>query len=316
MAKGIKTIATVVRACDDIGPNVRRLILEDPDGWELPPFYHGAHIDLHLEKNLVRTYSLCNDPREKTQYVIAVKREPNSRGGSHFIHNNITVGSNIGVSLPRGGVHATDDVRNIFIVGGIGITPFISTIQSMVTRGRTNFELHYVSRGEPILIDDIRSASEPGLVKIYDTLVDARPDLKVIVESSAANARFFCCGPTTMIDAFEQATSTLPATRLHVEHFTAAKLASSADAMPYELVLAQSQKSIIVTPELGLRGALEELDADVAFSCESGICGACRTRWIDGQPVHRDRVLSQAERERELIACVAECRSKRLVLDL
>jgi len=58
------------------------------------------------------------------------------------------------------------------------------------------------------------------------------------------------------------------------------------------------------------------LGGSVEASCEGGICGACRVHWLEGPPLHRDRVLSPAEREHDLMACVAGCTGPRLVLDL
>ena len=52
------------------------------DAEALPPFTAGAHIDVHLTPGLIRQYSLCNAPGEQDNYVIAVKREAASRGGS------------------------------------------------------------------------------------------------------------------------------------------------------------------------------------------------------------------------------------------
>ena len=115
MPKGITTVSTIVRACDFPLPGVRRLVLADQDDWELPPFRPGAHIDLHLAKGLVRTYSLCNEPANKHRYVVAVKRETEGRGGSRFIHEELRVGDRIGVSLPRGGIEVSAVRPNVFI---------------------------------------------------------------------------------------------------------------------------------------------------------------------------------------------------------
>jgi ferredoxin len=71
-----------------------------------------------------------------------------------------------------------------------------------------------------------------------------------------------------------------------------------------------------VRPEVGLLGTLEANDIDVPVSCGGGICGACRTRWTEGPPIHRDRVLNAAEREHEVMVCVAGCAGPRLALDL
>jgi vanillate O-demethylase ferredoxin subunit len=87
-------------------------------------------------------------------------------------------------------------------------------------------------------------------------------------------------------------------------------------AAPYSVVLAKSGKQMEVRPGVGLLATLESMGAEIPVSCGGGICGACRTRWIEGPPIHRDRVLSPEERAHEVIVCVAECAGPRLVLDI
>src|SRR5438105_3446651 len=130
----ITTVSTVVEAITDGGDGIKVFTLVDPDHWELPPFRPGAHIDLHLPDGVVRTYSLCNDPEDKTHYVIAVKREAKGRGGSIRMHDGVKVGDTIGVSLPRGGL-VLDQTASCYVLvaGGIGITPYLS-IASVLKR--------------------------------------------------------------------------------------------------------------------------------------------------------------------------------------
>ena len=54
---------------------INSFTLQAPDGESLPAFTAGAHIDVHLRPDLVRSYSLTNDPAERQRYVIAVKHE-------------------------------------------------------------------------------------------------------------------------------------------------------------------------------------------------------------------------------------------------
>jgi ferredoxin-NADP reductase len=86
-AMPITTVKTVVETIERDGADVKVFSLVDPDHWELPPFRPGAHIDLHLPGNMVRTYSLCNDPADSKRYLIAVKRERDGRGGSLRLHD-------------------------------------------------------------------------------------------------------------------------------------------------------------------------------------------------------------------------------------
>ena len=74
--------------------------LVDPDGRSLPHFTAGAHVDVHLSDGLVRQYSLCNDPAETHRYLIAVLREPTSRGGSAGMHG-LAEGTLLTIGEPR-----------------------------------------------------------------------------------------------------------------------------------------------------------------------------------------------------------------------
>lgn len=316
MAKAIKTVSTVVSKVEDLGNDTKRFTLVDQDDWELPPFRAGAHIDVHLDQGLVRTYSLCNEPDDDRRYVIAVKREREGRGGSNFLHDRVEAGQPISVSLPRGGIALDQEGTNVFLAGGIGVTPFISAIRHLERRGRSNYVLHWTSRGRPVLTDMIAPAIGAGRVRLYDTTAQAKPVIAEIVGEFARCGLAACCGPAAMLKAFEDAVSTWPEERKHIEMFTPPKAIARSDVPPYELYLSASQKLATVTPDVGLLGTLDALGVDVPVSCGGGICGACRTRWTEGPPIHRDRVLSPAERQNELIVCVGDCAGQRLVLDL
>lgn len=316
MAKPIKHLQAVVCAVDEPCAGVKRLVLADQDDWRLPAFQPGAHIDLHMGDGLVRTYSLCNSPDDCRRYVVAVKKEDAGRGGSRYIHDELRPGDVVGVSVPRGGLTFASTGMNVFIAGGIGVTPFVSAILALEREGRMNYVLHWASTGEPYLVDMLQPAIDAGRVRLYDTTVMPRPDIKSLVHSYGDDAKAFCCGPAGMLDAFEIAVGTWPAERKHVERFVPPALAPSLTAQPYNVVLSKSGMEREVRPEVGLLATLEEMGADVSVSCGGGICGACRTRWLEGPPIHRDRVLTPKERETEVIVCVAECAGPRLVLDL
>ena len=232
------------------------------------------------------------------------------------MHEELKPGTHVGVSLPRGGIRVSDVAPNIFVAGGIGITPFISAIRDMERRGQSNYELHWSSAGQPSLMEMLSSAAAAGRVKLYNTLVDPPPDLQTIANSHGPEARAYCCGPAGMLDAFEQAVDAWSEDRKHVERFTPPKLPVSLTSVPFTVILAKSRKEAVVLPERGLMRTLEDLEAEVSFSCEGGICGACRTPWLEGPPTHRDRVLTPEERNHEVIVCVAECAGSRLVLDI
>lgn len=316
-ARPITTVKTVVADIAEAGPGIKVFTLVDPEIWELPPFKPGGHIDLHLPNGLVRTYSLCNAPADNRRYVIAVKREPEGRGGSRALHDEVAIGDVIGVSLPRGGVQTGADITSrIFVAGGIGATPFLSMARHLQQSGDSGFVLHVIARDEVPLAAHLAPLIEAGRVIVHRTSREGRPDLAKLVGRVDAQTMVACCGPESMIADFEQATATWPVANVHVERFVPPPPVADPDARPFTLALARSETEVEVRAGQTMLSALHDIGIDIPTSCCGGICGACKVGWIEGKPIHRDRVLSPYERERYLMLCVAGSDSDRLVLDL
>jgi ferredoxin-NADP reductase len=313
----ITTVSTIVEAIADGGDGIKVFTLVDPDHWELPPFRPGAHIDLHLPDGVVRTYSLCNDPEDNTRYVIAVKREAEGRGGSIRMHDGIKVGDVIGVSLPRGGL-ALDQAasRYVLIAGGIGITPYLSVASVLNRIGHPDVTVHLVTRDQAPLQSLLAPLQEAGCIVLHRTAATGRPDLRKLLGPPQPDTVIGCCGPDTMIADFEQAAADWPGDNVHIERFIAQPPSLDPNAKPYTLVLKRSRRELHVQSGQSMLAVLNVAGIDVPFSCCGGLCGACKIGWLEGRPVHRDRVLSAYERERYLMACVAGSDSETLVLDL
>ncbi|MCK1394606.1 PDR/VanB family oxidoreductase [Bradyrhizobium sp. 1] len=316
-ARPITTVKTVVAGIEEAGDGIKLFVLVDPDRWELPPFKPGAHIDLHLPNGLVRTYSLCNEPADNARYVIAVKREADGRGGSRALHDGIRLGDVIGVSLPRGGLDPGARIgRYVFVAGGIGVTPFLSMARHLERTEQVDFTLHLIVREEVPLAAHLGSLIEGGRIVLHRTSRTGRPDLAALIGEGGADTLVACCGPEGMTDDFERVTAAWPAANVHIERFVAPPPIIDPDAKPFTLSLARTGTEIQVRAGQTMLAALQEKGIDIATSCCGGICGACKVGWIEGKPVHRDRILSPYERERYLMVCVAGSDAERLVLDL
>ena len=316
-ARPITTIKTLVAGIEQGGAGIKVFTLADPDQWELPPFKPGAHIDLHLPNGLVRTYSLCNEPADNTRYVIAVKREADGRGGSRALHDEIGIGDVIGVSLPRGGLEPCADItRHVFVAGGIGVTPFLSMARHLERTRQTDFTLHLIVREEVPLGAHLAPLIDAGRVVVHRTSRTGRPDLAELVGDAGPETLVACCGPEDMTDDFERVTAAWPAAHVHIERFVAPPPVIDPDAKPFTVSLARTGIEVQVRAGQTMIAALQEGGVDIATSCCGGICGACKVGWIEGKPVHRDRILSPYERERYLMVCVAGSDADRLVLDL
>src|SRR5207302_10651740 len=116
------------------------------DGAPLPPYEPGAHVDVHLPSGHSRSYSLIVARPEPETYTFGIKRDPASRGGSRFMHDELRVGRTIKISAPRNNFPLKEDAtHSVLIAGWIGITPIRCMVQRLLERKRS-FVLHYACR--------------------------------------------------------------------------------------------------------------------------------------------------------------------------
>lgn len=297
--------------------------LQPVEGGELPAFTAGAHVDLHLAPGLVRSYSLCNSQDERHRYVVAVNRDARSRGGSRHVHEQLRVGQVLQVGGPRNNFPLDEGApHSVLVAGGIGITPLLAMVRRLVALDRP-WELHYCARSQAnaAFLPALRAlqvASTHGrLHPHFDDAGQGLLDLGQLVAQAPAGAHFYCCGPGGMLTAFEAATAHLERGRVHLERFTAPQVAV-APAGGFTVELARSGRALQVEEGRSILDTLLDAGVDVPYSCMQGICGACETRVLAGEPEHRDLVRSAGEHRAggTIILCCSGAKTQRLVLDL
>ncbi len=122
----------VARVLDE-AVDVRSFELRGADGGALPPYTPGSHVDVHAAPGIVRQYSLCGDPRETDRYLIAVKREAASRGGSVAMHERVSEGASLVIGTPRNNFALVPGAsHHLLIAGGIGITPILAMARHLL----------------------------------------------------------------------------------------------------------------------------------------------------------------------------------------
>ena len=85
----------------------------------------------------------------------------------------------------------------------------------------------------------------------------------------------------------------------------------------FQVELHRSGRIIEVPVDRTVLQAVRDVLPAVAFGCQQGICGACRTVVLAGEPDHRDELLTSTERAAgAMLICVSRARSERLTLDL
>ncbi len=288
----------------------------------LAPFTAGAHIDLHLPGGPVRSYSLLNGQGDESRYVIGVHLHPASRGGSRHVHTTMRPGDTITIAGPRNHFRLAEDAAcSVFIAGGIGITPLLSMMRRLNQLGRP-WQLHYAARtrAQAGFLDEVRQLSAGGAGQVTIAL-DGEPggtmlDLAQIVRQAPADAHLYCCGPAGMLEAFEAATAGVPPAQVHTEYFAPRQKSDTTGG--FEVRCARSARSAQVRPGQTVLHALLDLGVQVPYACEEGICGTCEVPVLQGEPEHRDSVLTQQEKDagKTMMVCCSGAKGGLLVLDI
>lgn len=297
-------------------------LVPHPPAPALPAFSAGAHIDLHLPNGLIRSYSLLNDPREQHRYVIAVNKDLKSRGGSRHLHEVLRTGDTLLIAGPRNNFPLDEtSPHNVFIAGGIGITPILGMIRRSQALG-TPWRLFYATRApeNAAFLDTLNTFRDDPKVEVnfnFDNASGGRLlDLTSIVRTLPPAAHIYCCGPLPMLSAYEKATAGLPPERVHMEYFASSQAAATDGG--FTVQLARSGKSLQILAGQSILDGLINIGIEPPYSCREGVCGTCEVRVIEGIPDHRDLVLSAAEKSANdrMMVCCSGAMSARLVLDL
>lgn len=319
----------LVRAVKLEASGVLSYQLSNRDGSELPAWTPGAHIDLVLNNGLVRQYSLCGDPSDRTTYLIAVLREPKSRGGSQYLHDNQLVGRTLNIRGPRNHFGLEISPSYLFIAGGIGITPIIPMIRAATSAGAM-WRLVYGGRTRTSMafLRAIKAFENAGDIEVVPQDELGLPDLDRSIGAAKDDTLIYCCGPEGLLRAVQERCQNVAAKQLHFERFTSpTSTTREASAIldanrtgdeGFKVELKRSGMILEVPPDRTVLSVIEDVIPEILYSCEEGFCGTCETAVLEGIPDHRDTILTQSERDSNatMMICVSRCKSGRLVLDL
>ncbi len=283
----------------------------------LPPACPGAHIDVFLKNGLTRQYSLINSGERPAQYTIAVKKDPNGRGGSKALHDTSIVGSEYRISAPRNNfMLANDTADTVLLAGGIGITPLINMFHLCQAEGRPVKLFYWAMQPEDFLFSAELNANHDA--QLFAAGLDENtPLLSDIMPSIPLDAHLYCCGPAGMLDEFERLGAGRPKHLLHQERFAALRPVE-APTNAYTVTLAKTNRKIDVGPGQSILHACLDANIDVSFSCEEGVCGACEVRVLAGKVMHKDSVRTAEEHNLAgtMMICCSNAAGGDLVLDI
>jgi len=205
------------------------------DGAALPDYRPGQHVEIRLPvhgQSISRAYSLTGPAAEhdRRQYRIAVRHLKGNANGkaypdgvaSSYIHRDLRVGDTVELKSPSGTffVPRVSPRPLILLAGGIGITPFISLLESLPDNDELEIHLLYANRNSAThafharLQHHERRLKKLHIINYYnaplqgdllgkDIVTTRRIEASHIPQQLLdARARIYMCGPPAMMDSF------------------------------------------------------------------------------------------------------------------
>lgn len=316
---------TVLDTRTEIGGMAKTLMFDVPEALrETFAWRPGQHLSLRFLVNgneQRRSYSISSSPFTGDPLRITVKRV---EGGviSNHINDTVQKGDVIDVMPPFGGFcldpGATARRTHYFFGAGSGITPLYAMLSSVMAAEPNSFaHLAYGNTNEKsVLLRDELSAiretnpdrmtihhifSRPGLWSSADYwrkgIID-KPAIEALIAENppyAQDAQYYICGPGGMNREVKSALMSLdvPASRIHMESYGgAAEFDTSVEGLAAmaEITLGGTQHAIDIAKGQTILDAARSSGLKPPFSCQSGVCGACRARLTKGDVHMRARM--------------------------
>ncbi len=318
------------REIEDDNQSICSFYLVPADGKSLAGYRPGQFLTFKLQiedpnshelKTVVRCYSLSDAPRPD-YYRVSIKRVPAPVGqpdlppglASSFFHDHVQQGSRLWLKAPAGHFHLMDDepLPIVLIGGGIGITPMLSILNTLLENGiKREIWLYYaVCNGS----EQIMKTHLQTLARSYDNFhlhlcysapnendvegVDYQhrgfvdiPLLRTTLK--LMRYQFYVCGPRPMMESLVPGLEDwgVDSADIYYESFGPASIIRHTKAeqavvatQPITVTFGRSGKSIPwdVSAD-SLLAFAEANDIEVESGCRAGSCGACQTAVISGE---------------------------------
>jgi len=289
-----------------------------------------------------RSYSLCSSPFLQEYPAITVKRVE-SGVVSNYLNDHMKPGDFFDVMEPAG--HFVPELKDgqskkyVMFAAGSGITPIVSITKSiLLVEKNSKVTLVYQNRNENSIIfkkelDELKS-EHPERFNQIDVLSQPGEDwngysgrlnratssdiLMDIADNKISQFDYFLCGPTEFM---QTVTDTLidfevPEKQIHKESFYSGEpkpKASEKDTpadqeLSVKIHLDGEIHEVLVPSNKSILEAALDQDIDMPFSCQSGLCTACRGKLLSGKvTMDEDDGLSEEElNEGYILNCVSK----------
>ena len=307
-------------------------------------------------KEVRRSYSLCTSPFVDRDLAVTVKRVEGGLL-SNWLADNLRKGAKIRVMEPMGQFtteYSADRKRHlIMFAGGSGITPMMSIIKSILTKEPNSIvSLIYCNRDIDSVIfkdtlDEMQTRDEGRLHVIhvldnapmnwqgYSGLLNHEMLTKLferIPDWGIENTTYLMCGPEGMMKNVDSLLEMrhIPKEKVFKESFVQGII--DKDQKKEEIVTGKEELKerevtirydgqeykVMVPPDKGILESALDQGIDLPYSCQSGLCTACRGKALSGKvKLDEEEGLSQSERaEGYVLTCVGHPLTDDVVIEI
>ena len=315
----------VLETREELGGMAKTVMFEVPNAVrDTFAWRPGQHLSFRFEldgKEQRRSYSISSSPFTGDPLRITVKRV---KGGivSNYINDTLNKGDVIDVMPPFGGFCLDPGAKlrrtHYFFGAGSGITPLFAMLSSVMAAEPNSFaHLAYGNNNEKsILLEDelnILWEEHPNRMSIHHVfskpgwwssadywrkgMVDKDAIEALIAENPpyAQDAQYYVCGPGGMNTSVKDALMSLdvPASRIHMESYGGTtQLDTSVEGLAAraQVTLGGTTQTIDIAQGQTVLDAARTAGLKPPFSCQSGVCGACRAKLTNGEVHIRARM--------------------------
>ena len=305
-------------------------------------------------KEVRRAYSLSSSPFTDTDLVITVKRVDNGLM-SNWLPDHLKTGDKMKVMAPTG--HFTTEFRKenkrhiIMFAGGSGITPMMSHIKSTLSQEPDSIcSLIYCNRDIDSIIFknelDTLQTNDQGRLHVIHVLDNAPMNwqgysgllnhdmltklFERIPDWGIEKSTYLMCGPEGMMKNAEMllAEHHIPKEKIFKESFVqgtidkdnkkAAPVTTDIKAREVTIRYDGQEYKVLVQPNRAILETALDQGIDLPYSCQSGLCTACRGKAISGKvKLDEEEGLSQSERdEGYVLTCVGHPMTDDVVIEI
>lgn len=307
-------------------------------------------------KEIRRAYSLCSSPYVDKDLAVTVKRVDEGLM-SNWLPDHLKVGSTVKVMEPMGQFtteYAKDRKRHVIMfAGGSGITPMMSIIKTLLSQEPDSIvSLIYCNRDIDSIIfkealERLQTKDEGRLHVIhvldnapmnwqgYSGLLNHDMLSKLferVPDWGIDNTTYLMCGPEGMMKNVDSllALRHIPEDKIFKESFVQgiiAKEQKKEDNKNSPVILQAREVTIrydgqeykvMVPPDKAILETALDQGIDLPYSCQSGLCTACRGKAISGRvKLDEEEGLSQSERaEGYVLTCVGHPLTDDVVIEI